>query len=166
MKRLMIVAAAAVFFSGCLKSEDEVPPCSYNECGVKAPAAEIENVKAYLLQNSLTPTEHCSGMFYSIDSVGTGTAPTACAAIAARYKGMLTNGAVFDSGVLTSTLTRLIPGWRNGLPKIKAGGGMRLYIPPTLGYGAEDVKNPNTGQVVIPGNSILVFEVKLDAVGR
>lgn len=166
MKKLLGLAVAAAFLSGCLKTEDEDPPCTFDECAVKAPAAEIENVKAYLLQNNLTATEHCSGVFYSIDSVGTGVAPTACSAIAARYKGMFTSGAGFDSGSLTSSLARLVPGWRVGLPKIKSGGGMRLYIPPTLGYGAADVKNPNTGQVVVPGNSILIFDVKLDAVGR
>jgi len=164
MKRLLGLAVAAAFLSGCLKTnDDQEPPCTYDECALKAPAAEIENVKSYLLQKGVTATEHCSGLFYTIDSAGTGVAPTACSLIGARYKGMLSGGATFDSGNLTSKLTNLVPGWRNGLPKIKAGGGMRLYIPPTLGYGAQDIKDRN-GNVVIPANSILVFEVKLDAV--
>lgn len=160
------MAAAFVALSGCLKTDEIEQGCTYDECALKAPAAEIQSVKSYLLQNGITATEHCSGLFYAIDSVGTGVSPNACALVTFRYKGMLTNGTVFDS---TNTPTRpaqlgnYVRGFVNGLPQIKSGGGIRLYIPPTLGYGAQDRTDGN-GNIVIPANSVLVFEVKLDGV--
>jgi FKBP-type peptidyl-prolyl cis-trans isomerase len=39
-----------------------------------------------------------------------------------------------------------------------------LYIPSGLGYGPNDVKNQNTGDIVIPKNSNLIFEIQLDNV--
>lgn len=51
-------------------------------------------------------------------------------------------------------------GWQKGLPYIKGGGKIKLYIPPSLGYGAKDVKD-DMGNVIIPANSILVFSLEL-----
>lgn len=167
MKKILLTLTVAGALAGCLKSPEETRTCTYDECAVKAPATEIQGVKDYLAQNNITAVEHCSGLFYAIDSIGTGVSPTVCSGVSVRYKGMLTNGNVFDSSN-TSTrpfaLQDLVRGWINGLPKIKTGGGMRLYIPPTLGYGAQPVTNRTTGAVIIPANSILIFEVMLDAV--
>lgn len=165
MKRLLGWAVAAVLLSGCLKTNEDNRTCTYDACALKAPAAEIESVKAYLTQNNINATQHCSGMFYAIDSAGTGKTPTPCALVAIRYKGMLTNGSVFDQSANRAelALSQLIPGWINALPLIKEGGGIRLYIPPTLGYGNRDVRD-NAGNVLIPANSVLIFEVRLDGV--
>ena len=46
---------------------------------------------------------------------------------------------------------------------LRAGGKMHLYIPPSLGYGPFDIKD-DQGNVIIPANSILIFEVDLLAV--
>jgi len=80
--------------------------------------------------------------------------------------GRLTNGTVFDQspagGTKTFTLGGLIPGWQKGIPLISSGGKITLYIPPSLGYGSVDVKQNNI--VIIPANSILIFEIDLVAV--
>jgi len=170
MKKFLLPLVTAAALTGCLKNESEQTfTCNYDECALKAPAAEIDSVKRYLAaQNITNAVEHCSGLLYVIDSVGTGQSPTVCSGVSVRYKGMLTNGNVFDSSN-TSTpfmaLNGLVRGWVNGLPKIKQGGGMRLYVPPTLGYGAQ-VRRDNNGNVLIPANSIMVFEVKLDGVAQ
>jgi FKBP-type peptidyl-prolyl cis-trans isomerase FkpA len=167
MKKLLLTLSVAALLAGCLKNEDNRGTCTFDECNVKAPAAEIQNVKNYLTQNSINAVEHCSGLFYAIDSMGTGISPDVCSGVSVRYKGMLTNGSIFDSTSRSTSpfaLRDLVRGWIIGLPKIKQGGGIRLYIPPTLGYGTQDVTNRATGAVIIPGNSVLVFEVKLDAV--
>lgn len=85
-----------------------------------------------------------------------------CNRIGVRYKGMLTNGNVFDEQTNTFyfQLGELINAWKNGLMQIKSGGKIRLYVPPTLGYGSDDVKDRN-GNVVIPANSILIFDIEL-----
>jgi FKBP-type peptidyl-prolyl cis-trans isomerase FkpA len=54
----------------------------------------------------------------------------------------------------------LIEGWKIGLPLIQKSGKIKLYIPPSLGYGASDIKD-NNGVVVIPANSMLIFDVSL-----
>ncbi|MCO4093103.1 MAG: hypothetical protein HEQ34_14320, partial [Sphingorhabdus sp.] len=40
-------------------------------------------------------------------------------------------------------------------------GKYRLWIPAELGYGPEDQRNPQTGEVAIPGGSELTFDVEL-----
>lgn len=169
MKRsLFATIIAAAFLSGCLKNvdDDNESGCQYDPCEVKAPAAEIQSVKAYLDSSGINATQHCSGLYYAIDAPGAGDSVTACSAISVRYKGNLTNGAAFDSSTTSSQyfpLGNTIRGWINGVPLIRKGGTIRLYIPPTLGYGSTPRTDMN-GNVVIPANSILIFEVKLDGV--
>jgi FKBP-type peptidyl-prolyl cis-trans isomerase FkpA len=158
MKKVLFALLAATALSGCLKGNDNATfTCSYNECAVVAPAAEIQQVKDYLTANNInTATQHCSGLFYTIDDPGTGAAPTPCSYIAFTYEGKLTDGTVFDKSTqpVSSSLSGLIRGFQNGLPKIKAGGRMHLYVPPTLGYGS-NANGP------VPANSVLIFDVTL-----
>ena len=148
--------------AGCLKDAEQAPPCnpsSYDTCAIKAPAAEIQAVRDYLTANNITATEHCSGIFYAIDVLGTGTQATVCSNIAVTYQGKLVNGTVFDEAAtpVSFGLSGVIPGWKNGIPLIKPGGRIYLFIPPSLGYGSAPY-GP------IPGNSILIFRVELIAV--
>jgi FKBP-type peptidyl-prolyl cis-trans isomerase len=160
MKKILFAILVIGSMSGCLKGEAPSFTCTYNECGVVAPAAEIQRVKDYLDANNITnATQHCSGMFYTIDAPGSGAAPTVCNVVSFTYEGRLTDGTVFDKSVnpISGGLSGFITGFKNGLPLIKPGGRIHLYIPPSLGYG----QNPNGP---IPGNSVLVFEVNLVAV--
>ena len=61
-----------------------------------------------------------------------------------------------DSGnsSITYALGDLIVGWQKVIPKLKKGGKMKMYIPPTLGYG-------NQAAGPIPANSILIFDIEL-----
>ncbi|TXC73888.1 FKBP-type peptidyl-prolyl cis-trans isomerase [Sphingorhabdus soli] len=93
---------------------------------------------------------------------GTGPSPTAEDVVLVNYKGMLADGTEFDSGKQTPfDLQQMIPGFAKGLTQMQAGGKYRLTIPAKLGYGADEKRNPKTGEVVIPGNSDLVFDVDL-----
>jgi FKBP-type peptidyl-prolyl cis-trans isomerase FkpA len=140
--------------SGCVK-KDRVDPCNYDPCSFVAPASEIAAVQSYLASKNLTAVQHCSGVFYIIDAPGTGAAPSVCSTITANYIGTLTNGTEFERGSLPRTqLGGLIRGWANTLPLIKAGGKIRMFIPPSLGYG-------NRANGTIPANSILIFEIDL-----
>ena len=66
------------------------------------------------------------------------------------------NNVKFDENLTGTTfaLGGLILGWQKGIPLIQKGGSINLYIPPSLGYGANA-----TGS--IPANSILVFTIQL-----
>ena len=57
--------------------------------------------------------------------------------------------------------TGVIAGWNNGLIGMKPGETRRLIIPPALGYGSQAQTNQTTGQVIIPANSTLIFDITL-----
>lgn len=167
MRIFILSLVTLCLLSGCLKSKNN-DECGYPDSNLVAPAAEIQNVQNYLTTNNITAQQHSSGVFYAISSQGSGQGiVNLCSYVAVRYKGKLTSGAVFDSTDASGDsfqLGQVIPGWQKGLPLISKGGKITLYIPPTLGYGNQDVRN-NAGVVVIPANSILIFEIELADVG-
>lgn len=100
--------------------------------------------------------------------VGTGREAKPGDTISVLYVGKFTDGTVFDSSAahgnqpLTFVLGAegLIPGFQVGINTMKEGGQRLLSIPPSLGYGDQDVKDA-AGKVIIPANSTLIFEVEL-----
>ncbi|MBX2924035.1 MAG: FKBP-type peptidyl-prolyl cis-trans isomerase [Chitinophagaceae bacterium] len=165
----LFALVAGIIFSGCLKSKD--PGCPFTESTRKAPDSQVNKIKTYLTDKGLideVTLDSTSGIFYKVESPGTTVSPNVCSVVTFRYKGWLTNDNVFADAMSTPsvfTLGDLIVGWQKGLKFIKGGGGkMKLYIPPYLGYGDTERKDPNTGEVVIPRNSTLIFELALDEV--
>lgn len=161
--KINISTAVCLFFllSGCLKNDAAVNPCTYDECALKAPANEIQDVQTYLNTNGIAnATQHCSGLFYRIATPGTGKTANICSTVSAFYTGRFTNGNVFDQTTTTPAnfpLSNVIEGWKKGVPLIKEGGKIFLYIPPTLAYGS-------AGRNSIPPNAILIFEIDLQSV--
>lgn len=161
---LTCVLVCSIVLSSCLKGSNSL--CNFDPCAVKASSSEIIAVQDYLNSQGLTATQHCSGLFYRIDTVGTGNDPDVCSNISVAYKGSLTNGNVFDEQVQASnyfSLLNTIMGWKSGIPLIKQGGKIHLYIPPSLGYGSQNMSD-GSGNVIIPANSILIFSVSLRGV--
>ncbi len=159
-KSFLFALVLVASLSGCLKgSEGAEQNCNYDACAVVAPTSEIQSVQTYLTDNNITATQHCSGAFYIIDAAGTGATPNICSFINASYVGKLTNGTVFDQGTFQQPLQlgQLVRGWINTIPLIKQGGKIRLYLPPSLGYGSQ-ANGP------IPANSILIFDLELTLV--
>ena len=150
--RLVFLILSAAFFLSCNKKIE----CNYNDCSVVAPAAEIQSVRDYLSANNIIATQHCSGLFYKIENLGSGDYPDGCSTVSAAYIGKLTDGSIFDqsSAPIRFGLQEVIKGWTNGVPLLKEGGRIILYVPPTLGYGSR-----NAGP--IPPNSILIFDISL-----
>ena len=105
-------------------------------------------------------------------TVGTGAEAAPGATVSVLYVGKLADGTIFDSSAmhnnepLTFTLGTqgLIPGFQIGVNGMKEGGERLMAIPPSLGYGNQDVKDA-TGKVIIPANSTIIFDVKLVKVG-
>ena len=156
----LLIAALALTLGSCLKSNDG---CDFSPCGIVATQAEVQEIHAHLASNNITnATQHCSGMFYVIENAGTGGTPTACSDVRVSYIGKLGDGSVFEpqSTPVNFSLNNLIDGWRIGLPLIKSGGRIILFIPPSLGFGNVDRVDEN-GNVVIPANSMVIFEINL-----
>lgn len=112
---------------------------------------------AFLAQNAkadgVVTTE--SGLQYKILSDGTGPSPTTADVALVGYKGTLLDGTVFDENPQAPMpVDGVVPGFSEGLQKMKKGGKYRLWIPPQLGYG-EQAAGP------IPAGSVLVFDVTL-----
>jgi peptidylprolyl isomerase len=94
---------------------------------------------------------------------GTGDAMPAGGTGEWNYEGVLfSDGTLFDSSwergqPITFGLDQVIPGWREGLVGMKAGGRRLLIIPPEKAYGNRALQG-------IPPNSTLVFVVDLEDV--
>ncbi|RYY29641.1 MAG: FKBP-type peptidylprolyl isomerase [Chitinophagaceae bacterium] len=152
---LLALVMVTATISGC-KKEDSCP-----EDNRVAPASEAQQIEDYLSANSISATKHKSNMYYQVITPGTGGFPGGCSAVEVSYIGRFTSGAKFEESNGTAfRLDGLISGWKQGIPLIQKGGTIRLIIPPSLAYGPNDVKDRN-GNVVIPGNSILIFDITL-----
>jgi FKBP-type peptidyl-prolyl cis-trans isomerase FkpA len=96
-----------------------------------------------------------SGLQYKVLAEGTGPSPTTADVALVGYKGTLLDGTVFDENPQAPMpIDGVVPGFSEGLQKMKKGGKYRLWIPPQLGYG-DQAAGP------IPAGSILIFDVEL-----
>ena len=82
--------------------------------------------------------------------------------VSVHYKGMLSDGDVFDASrpqdkpfSFEIGAGQVISGWELGVSGMKVGEVRKLTIPPKLGYGARGVGD------AIPPNATLVFEIEL-----
>ena len=122
--------------------------------------AEVDQdiITQYIADNNLTTAKATgSGLYYVVTTQGQGLQPSATSNVTVKYKGMLTNGSVFDetSNIgLAFNLGGVIKGWQEGIPLFNKGGKGKLLIPSALGYG-------NQAQPKIPANSVLIFDVEL-----
>lgn len=161
-RRLFFMLALPLVLAACGKSDK----CPYTTSTAVAGTAEIADLKTFLDTNSLAYTQHPSGIFYKTIIRGSGTVPGPCSNVTVKYIGRLTNGTAFDSSYkrepdgLTFTLGELIAGWQIGIPLIQKGGSITLYIPPSLGYGQQDLRD-NYGNISVPANSTLIFNIEL-----
>jgi len=105
---------------------------------------------------------HPRGLRVETISEGSGEMPGATDVVLVNYVGKLANGKEFDRGEkAVIPLESVVPGFREGLMQMKKGGKYRLEIPSAEAYGDQDQRDPRTGEVAIPANSDIVFEVEL-----
>lgn len=103
-----------------------------------------------------------SGLRYKVLKTGEGKSPTDSDVVLVKYVGRLKDGKIFDQNEQAGIPVQgVVPGFSEGLKIMQRGGQYRLWIPAKLGYGPQDQRNPQTGEVAIPGNSELVFDVDL-----
>jgi FKBP-type peptidyl-prolyl cis-trans isomerase len=100
------------------------------------------------------------GLRYQILRPGDNHFPRHGQIVLVNYTGQTLDGHIFDQTVnepLHVEVGRVIPGWSEGIQKIGVGGKIKLYIPPSLGYGGDAVSG-------IPADSTLVYDIDLLAI--
>ena len=109
-------------------------------------------------------TKTASGLYYIKTTTTDGARATANSQVKVHYKGMLTNGKVFDQSIGKAPLDfvlgqgMVIPGWDEGIALLNVGEKATLIIPAYLAYGEQGVPG-----AILP-NETLIFEVQLLAV--
>jgi len=179
-KSLIIVGVAFAFLSACkdkpaaeVKTEEktaaqttqtqpqaQTPVQTQMMSPEQQASADKALIEAYVKEKGLHAQMTPSGIYYVIEKPGTKEHPSAQNTVKCHYTGTLLNGKKFDSSLergqpLEFPLTRVIPGWTEGIPLFGKGGKGKLIIPSGLAYG------PRAMGADIPANSPLVFDVEL-----
>jgi FKBP-type peptidyl-prolyl cis-trans isomerase FkpA len=102
-----------------------------------------------------------SGLYYQDVEVGGPPTATSGRIVGVLYRGWLPDGTLFDESQNPADPLKfrlgvgmVIDGWDEGVQGMMVGGVRKLVVPPSLGYGSQPL-GP------IPGNSVLIFEIKL-----
>jgi FKBP-type peptidyl-prolyl cis-trans isomerase FkpA len=143
--RFILLISAVLFLTNCSKKKEEQSKI------------DKDLIEVYILDNNLDARSTSSGLYYTVDSLGSGNQPNAASSVTVAYKGYLTNGTVFDESDslgISFALNNVIEGWTEGIPLFKEGGAGTLIIPSALGYGDRAVGT-------IPANSVLIFDIHL-----
>ena len=137
---------------------------SASAASVTADGVTVSGAAGSAPQIMVTPGAAAPTSLVAVDVYpGTGKELKAGGSGTFNYTGELfSDGSVFDSSwergqPISLTLDRVIPGWRDGVVGMKAGGRRLLIVPPDQGYGAKAIAG-------IPPNSTLVFVVDLEEV--
>lgn len=161
MKKLLLIAAISfgIFnITSCGKTNDN-NTVGCTDTPVQKDSTALLN---FATANSITPTKDVSGLYYQIITPGTGATAISTSLVEVTYQGTLLNGTVFDATAAgktaTFTLNQLITGWQIAIPKIKAGGRIKMLIPSAYAYGCVGAGSS------IPANSPLYFDMTLVSV--
>ncbi len=161
MKKLFFITAISIsflFIISCGKKTDN------NAVGCTDTPVQKDSTALldFATANSITPTKDVTGLYYQIITQGTGATATGTSLVEVTYQGTLLNGTVFDATAAgktaTFTLNQLILGWQIAIPKIKAGGRIKMLIPSAYAYGCVGAGSS------IPSNSPLYFDMTLISV--
>lgn len=118
-----------------------------------------EQIQNYLSDNNITAEKTESGLYYTINTIGTGEQPSSTSNVTFTYTGYFLDDQVFDESTenVNFDLNALIPGFAEGITYLNEGGSGTFFIPAHLAYG-------NNGTFNIPGGSVLIFNVELISV--
>jgi len=152
MKYFFLTVLCVLFFS-CNSTESETDSIDYK-------AKNEQDITAYIDAKNLDAQRSDSGLYYVINTQGTGEQPTSNSNVTVAYKGTFLNGTVFDestSNGISFNLNQVIKGWTEGITYFKEGGSGLLLVPAHLAYGNSNYRG-------IPGGSVLIFEIALISV--
>ncbi len=167
MRLLILIGLLTLSVVACKKDNDEDVVVDYRE-------RDDQLIQDYLEKNDIEAQKDAeSGLYYRVRGVGEGDAVQANDSVVIRYIGkVIKRNSESDEPELGEKpfdftpnaeparrmkLSGLIEGWKIGIPMIKKGGSIDLFIPSHLGYG-------NSYHSGIPANSVLFFDIDLEDV--
>lgn len=137
MKKILLLLVLAISFS-CLQEEMD-----YTEQN------EID-IQSYITENNLSVQKTASGLYYIINSSGSGLRPAFNSNVTLGYRGYFLNGATFDEArSATFNVSQVVPGFGEAVRLLKPGGSGTFILPSRLGYGNSGSGNINPGDVII-----------------
>jgi FKBP-type peptidyl-prolyl cis-trans isomerase FkpA len=161
-----------------VEAEQKVQMEAYTKQAEEAKVRETADIEKYIKEKKISakPTE--SGLYYIETKKGSGAQAENGKTVKVEYTGMLLNGKVFDTSIKSIAEKaglfnaqrqyepiefplgegRVIPGWEEGIAKMKVGGKAKFIIPSNIAYGARGAGKD------IPPFSTLIFEVELKEV--
>lgn len=167
MRFFLLLSVVALLFSGCKKDKKDSEDIDYSE-------RDDEIILDYLALHSIDAQKDTeSGIYYVIKALGEGDVVSVEDSVVVRYIGKVLSRKNETDTVELATkpfdftpaaeparrfkLSKLIEGWKVGIPKIHKNGSIDLYIPSAKAYG-------NNYQSGIPANSVLYFDIDLEDV--
>jgi FKBP-type peptidyl-prolyl cis-trans isomerase FkpA len=123
-------------------------------------ATDVQYLADNANEEGVTVTK--SGLQIKTIQSGEGKPPTDNDVAMITITGTLRDGKVFQepaSGPFP--VSGGIPGFTEALKLMQKGGKYKIWIPSEIGYGPNDVPDQKTGEVAIPGGSVLIFDVEL-----
>lgn len=154
------------------------------ENSVKQLEIDTQIIQDYLAANNIEATRTSSGLYYVIESEGTGAAIETGDLAFVHYAGYLMDGTLFDTSIKTLAqekgvyneqrdsmdgyaplevrvgMGQVIQGWDEGLALLKKGDKAKFFIPSPLAYGDRNAGGP------IQPNSVLIFDVEITDVQK
>lgn len=152
----------SIYAFGTKGSDDgTVPPNAPVRLDItlKRTRSEDQQIEEYLTANKLTPELTPSGLrFIKTLEKPTGVVPTPTQTLTIKYRGqLLRSKSAFDStgtGTYSGLVTQFVPGFSEGLSKLKVGEKATIVFPSKIGYGPKGVQ-------VIPPYAPMRFDIEL-----
>ena len=161
IKQIALIAIAFTFtFVSCVTPIEEVEQ--------RTEAQELEEISQLISKvesEGLDVDTTALGIYYVVDSVGTGPTPMVGDTCFMEYTGSFIDGSIFDDssyhpenvdGVWEFVFKEnsLIPGFEDGITLMSKGTKLNLIVPSSLGYGP-------SGSYSIPPYATLIFKTKM-----
>jgi len=159
LKISVLILFSVALIAGCKKTED--PYAGYT---LEREQTMIKDWLATMVTNKKDIDTTSTGLYYIVETEGTGATVKAGNTVKVKYTGMFLDGSVFDAsayhgdGTMTyihkDSNTRMIQGWEEGIEILNKGARAAFLIPSAKGYGP-------TGNNTIPKNTPLIFIIEV-----
>jgi FKBP-type peptidyl-prolyl cis-trans isomerase len=151
MKSIMsfgCVLGLLFFFSSCLKNSDPAP--SLFDQWVRDTTA----IGEYIRTNKIPALKDPSGIYFVIQSPGTGFPPRISSSVSFTYTGKLMNGTQFGQGNSNGLVSGFNDGFRAALTLMQKGTKATFYIPSVYADGSP-------GTATVPANTNMIYEIDM-----